>query len=426
MTLPKMTKKRYVYIGITVILVFLFFHYWDNIAGFIGSAYQAFVPLIAGAIIAYILNILMSFYERHYFTKKNPPFAQKTRTAVCLIAAILTVLAVFSVIISLIVPQLINCIKLIIQKLPQSAERIVELVNNISWLPESVQETVQGYADKLLNIDWSAITAKVVDFLKSGLATNKASIGTVLSGTASAIVSVIVGIIFSVYFLACKKQILGYVNRITNVFCVTKRRQTFLRFVKTFNKVFHKYIVAECVEAAILGILCLICMSILCLPYAPMISAMVMLMALIPLVGSTISAVVGTLMILSVSPMKALIFFIMLMVIQVIEGNVIYPKVVGKGVGTPGIIVLGAVTVGGSIFGIIGMLIGVPVATTLWNEFKKELVKKEKKVAVTAGAGGEAAGAEEGAPEQAPPENAAAASEEAPPEEKEAESEETE
>ena len=417
MTLPKLTKKRYVYIGITVILIFLFFHYWDNIAGFIGSAYQALVPLIAGAIIAYILNILMSFYERHYFTKKNPPFAQKSRTAVCLIAAIVTVLAVFSIIISLIVPQLINCIKLIIQKLPQSAERIAELIKNISWLPESVHQTVDGYADKLLNIDWSSITAKVVDFFKSGVATHKASIGTMLSGTASAIISVIVGIIFSIYFLACKKQILSYVNRVTKVFFVTKRTQKCLRFVKTFNKVFHKYIVAECVEAAILGFLCLLCMSILRLPYAPMISAMVMLMALIPLVGSTISAVVGTLMILSVSPMKALIFFVMLMVIQVIEGNVIYPKVVGKGVGTPGIIVLGAVTVGGSIFGIIGMLIGVPVATTLWNEFKKELAKKEKKAlaAETADGGSaqvqaEAAGETE--PEQDKAEQTEAASEE--------------
>ena len=148
--------------------------------------------------------------------------------------------------------------------------------------------------------------------------------------------------------------------------------------IPSFNKIFHKYIVAECIEAAILGLLCLIGMSILRLPYAPMISALVMLMALIPIVGSTVSAVVGTLMILSVSPLKALIFFIMLMVIQVIEGNVIYPKVVGKGVGTPGIIVLGAVTVGGSVFGVAGMLLSVPVVTTIWNEMKQNMDAREK------------------------------------------------
>lgn len=387
MTFPKMTKKRYLYAAGAVILVFLFFRYWDSIAAFIGNIWQAVIPIVVGAVIAYIINILMSFYERHYFTKKNPPFAKKTRKAVCITGAILTILLVFALIISLIVPQLVNCIKLIIQKLPGAAKWISDFVKGIHWLPDSIK----AYADKLLTLDWSNITTKVVDFLKSGIATHKGSIGSVLSGTASAIVSVVVGIIFSVYFLVCKEQIMGYVNRFTNAFVRSKRGKAVISLISSFNKTFHKYIVAECVEAVILGLLCFICMLILRLPYAPMISAMVMLMALVPLVGSTISAVVGTLMILSVSPLKALIFFVMLMTVQVIEGNVIYPKVVGKGVGTPGIIVLTAVTVGGSIFGIVGMLIGVPIASTIWSEMKLGLARREKKAALLAAAdGGEA------------------------------------
>ena len=379
MTLPKMNKKRYLYAAIAVILVFLFFRYWDNLAAFIHNVYSAFVPIIAGAIIAYILNILMHFYESHYFVKKNPPFAQKTRKAVCLIGAILTVLIVFALIISLIAPQLISCIKLLVQKFPKSVELIVEKVESWDWLPDAVQGKVNEYANMLLNINWSQIMAKVTEFLKTGFASGKGNITAVLSSTASGVVAVVVGIIFSIYFLVCKKQICAYANRVSAAYFRSKWMQRILRLAKSFNEIFHKYIVAECVEAVILGLLCLICMSILRLPYAPMISALVMIMALIPIVGSTISAVVGTLMILSVSPLKALIFFVMLMVIQVIEGNVIYPKVVGKGVGTPGIVVLGAVTVGGSIFGVLGMLIGVPVATTVWNEFKRALKRKEEK-----------------------------------------------
>ena len=388
MTFPKMNKKRYIFLIIVAFLVFLFFRYWNSIAAFVGNVWQAVIPIVVGAIIAYILNILMSFYERHYFVKKNPPFAQKSRTAVCLIGAILTILLVFALIISLIIPQLINCIKLIIQKMPGAIEWISNFVKGLSWLPESIHKTVNTYMDKLLHLNWSVLAAKAMDFLKNGIASNKGSIGSVLSSTASVIVSVVIGIIFSIYFLACKEKILNYIHRFVNAVFTSKGGKNVIRFLSSFNKTFHKYIVAECIEAAILGILCFVCMLILRLPYAPMISAMVMLMALVPLVGSTISAVVGTLMILSVSPIKALIFFAMLMTVQVIEGNVIYPKVVGKGVGTPGIIVLTAVTVGGSIFGIVGMLIGVPIASTIWSEMKLGLARREKKAALLAAADG--------------------------------------
>jgi len=378
MTLPKMTRKRYLYIGLVVVGVFLFFRYWDSIAGFIGSLYQALIPLVLGALAAYIINILMSFYERHYFTKKNPKFAQKSRKAVCLILAILTILVIVGLIIGLIVPQLISCAKLMIQKIPATVKFVANNEKIASFLPDALNAKVQEYAKRILELDWSKIAEKVMGFLKTGLAANKGKITTILSSTASVIVSVIVGIIFSIYYLVCKEQILRNIKRISDNYIHFKWKAKAVKMIHSFNKIFHKYIVAECIEAVILGLLCLAGMTILRLPYAPMISALVMLMALIPIVGSTISAVVGTLMILSVSPLKALIFFIMLMVIQVIEGNVIYPKVVGKGVGTPGIIVLGAVTVGGSVFGVAGMLLSVPVVTTIWNEMKQNMEAREK------------------------------------------------
>ena len=136
---------------------------------------------------------------------------------------------------------------------------------------------------------------------------------------------------------------------------------------------------AQCLEALILGSLCLVGMLILRLPYAPMISALVCLMALVPIVGATISAVIGTVMILAVSPVQAVIFFAMLMVVQVIEGNLIFPKVVGKSVGAPGLIVFAAVTLGGSIFGIPGMMVSVPAATAVYNELRADMTNREQK-----------------------------------------------
>ena len=380
--LPRIERKKYLYAALIVVGIFLFFRYWDSIAVFCGNVFQALVPLIVGAIIAYILNILESFYERHYFAKKNPKFAQKTRKAVCIIGAILTILIVAALIIGLIIPQLINCVKLIIEKIPGTVESIAESQKLAEILPASIYAKVQEYAQRILNLDWNVVGSKAWEFVKTGYAAHKGTIGSILSSTASVIVSAVIGIIFSIYFLAYKEKIIRYSNRIVAGYFNTKWMEKVLRFLKNFNHTFHKYIVSECVEAVILGSLCLVVMLIFRLPYATMISALVMLMALIPLVGSTISAVVGTFMILSVSPFKAVLFFALLMLIQIIEGNVIYPKVVGKGVGTPGIIVLGAVTVGGSIFGVVGMLVGVPVVTTVWNEMKDGLKKREKKQAL--------------------------------------------
>ena len=143
--------------------------------------------------------------------------------------------------------------------------------------------------------------------------------------------------------------------------------------LKTLNECFHKYIVGQCTEALILGGLCLAGMLILQLPYAPMISALIAFTALIPVAGGYIGAGIGAFMILTVSPVKALIFLIFIVVLQQLEGNIIYPKVVGSSMGLPAIWVLAAVTIGGGIMGIIGMVISVPIAATAYRLLQKDL-----------------------------------------------------
>lgn len=141
------------------------------------------------------------------------------------------------------------------------------------------------------------------------------------------------------------------------------------------NDCFRKYIVGQCTEAVILGLLCIIGMLILQLPYATMIGALIALTALIPVAGAYIGAVVGAFMILTVSPIKALFFLIFLVVLQQLEGNIIYPKVVGSSLGLPGIWVLAAITVGGGIMGIFGMLIGVPIVAAIYRIVKNDVNK---------------------------------------------------
>ena len=376
--MSKQGKKLLLHLSIAVLGIFLVIHYWTTIASWIGDIYKAILPCLIGAVIAYLINILMRFYERHYFSKKNPPFAQKTRTGVCLALAILTILCVIAGIIVLIVPQLISCVKLIVQQAPKGVEALLKNDKIVQYLPESVYDWLANWREKLTDqAFWSDIVTKATAILKNGIGSAGGKITSALSSTASTIGSVIIGIVFAVYYLACRSQIHRYIHRLADNYLSSRIRDRLFHYAGIFNDCFHKYIVAQCLEALILGSLCLCGMLILRLPYAPMISALVSLMALVPIVGATISAVIGTVMILAVSPVQALIFFAMLMVIQVIEGNLIFPKVVGKSVGAPGLIVFGAVTVGGSLFGIAGMMVSVPAATAVFNELRADLKKRE-------------------------------------------------
>ena len=371
-------KKLLLSISLAVIGIFLVIHYWATIASWIGDIYKALLPCLIGAVIAYLINILMRFYERHYFAKKNPPFAQKSRTAVCLVLAILTILCVIAGIIVLIVPQLIDCVKLIVQQAPKGVEALLKNDKIVQYLPESVYDWLANWREKLTDqAFWSEIVTKATAILKTGIGTAGGKITSALSSTASTLGAVVIGIVFSIYYLACRGQIQRNVQRLANSYLRPTVKEKVFHYAAVFNSCFHKYIVAQCLEALILGSLCLCGMLILRLPYAPMISALVCLMALIPIVGATISAVVGTVMILAVSPWQALIFFAMLMVVQVIEGNLIFPKVVGKSVGAPGLIVFAAVTVGGSLFGILGMMVSVPAATAVFNELRADMKQRE-------------------------------------------------
>ncbi|MBR3095820.1 MAG: AI-2E family transporter [Clostridia bacterium] len=371
-------KKLLLSISLAVIGIVLVIHYWATIASWIGDIYKALLPCLIGAVIAYLINILMRFYERHYFAKKNPPFAQKSRTAVCLVLAILTILCVIAGIIVLIVPQLIDCVKLIVQQAPKGVEALLKNDKIVQYLPESVYDWLANWREKLTDqAFWSEIVTKATAILKTGIGTAGGKITSALSSTASTLGAVVIGIVFSIYYLACRGQIQRNVQRLANSYLRPTVKEKVFHYAAVFNSCFHKYIVAQCLEALILGSLCLCGMLILRLPYAPMISALVCLMALIPIVGATISAVVGTVMILAVSPWQALIFFAMLMVVQVIEGNLIFPKVVGKSVGAPGLIVFAAVTVGGSLFGILGMMVSVPAATAVFNELRADMKQRE-------------------------------------------------
>lgn len=203
-----------------------------------------------------------------------------------------------------------------------------------------------------------------------------------VSSVFSRVVSGLLALIFAIYFLLGKEQFTGQFKRIINSYLPKKAEKKINYVASVLNDCFHRYIVGQCLEAVILGTLCIIGMLIFRFPYAAMIGTLIGFTALIPVAGAYIGAIVGFIMILTVSPIKAVLFIVFIVVLQQLEGNLIYPKVVGGSLGLPAVWVLAAVTIGGSLMGILGMLLGVPIAAAIYRMLRDDVNRREKKMAV--------------------------------------------
>ncbi len=357
----------------SVFLLYLCMEYWPVAAGVLGKALSAAVPLIAGCVMAYVINILMSFYERHYFPKSKKKFWQKSRRPVCLTFAVLTVLAIIAAVVALIVPQLVSGVKLLAAEIPEAMEW------TLNWLKEKELLTAEVQA-ALESVNWNDILQKAIGWLYSGIGSVVNVVVQALSSLVSVTVTVFVGLIFALYLLAQKETLKRQSNKLLNRFLKPKTGEKIRYFISVLNDCFHHYIVGQCTEAVILGVLCLAGMLILRIPYAAMVSALVAFTALIPIAGAYIGAGVGAFMIMTESPVKALIFLIFLIILQQLEGNLIYPKVVGDSLDLPALWVLAAVTVGGGVLGIPGMLLGVPLTAALYRIIKQVVNTPSKEI----------------------------------------------
>lgn len=358
--------KTCIKIAVCIFGLFLAITYWENIAKFIGIAIGAASPLFIGGAVAYIVNLLMSSYERHLFGKVKSEKLLKVKRAVCMILAFITLVAVISVVVWLVLPQFISCMMLVVDYIPDAVEWMVEKLEKLEYIPQDI-------IDMLVSIDWNSQIDKIVKAVTSGIGDVMGIVITTVTSVVGGIVTAFISIIFAVYILVDKEKLGDQSNRIIKKYLRPGTYGKVRYFLTTFNDCFRKYIVGQCTEAVILGGLCALGMTILGLPYATMIGALVAFTALIPIAGAFIGGALGAFMILMVNPIQALIFIVFLVVLQQLEGNIIYPKVVGSSMGLPAIWVLAAVTVGGGIMGITGMLIGVPIAATIYRIVRNDL-----------------------------------------------------
>lgn len=334
-------------------------------------------PLLMGCALAYVLNIFMKKLEQIYFPKRNDPWVVKTRRPVCVFSSILLVLVFILVFCGLVIPALSDSFQVLTRDIPKSFNRFQKwVVKLLTDMPE-LQEQV-----KSLKIDWNSVYDKAGSFLSKGIGGIFNSAFSVVNQVVSGAYTLLMAAIFAIYLLFQKENLKRQIHKVFTAYLPDRGQERMECFLKLAHATFTSFITGQLTEAVIIGSLCALGLFILQVPYAVMTGVIVGVTALIPVMGAYLGAVLGAFMILTVSPAKALVFIIYLVILQQVEGNLIYPKVVGGSIGLPGMWVLAAVTVGGSLFGIVGMLVGVPLAATLYKWFgmsvNQRLVRKEK------------------------------------------------
>ena len=363
-------KPRFLWLG-GIFLLWLAIHYWDGLVSACGIAFSAAHPIVVGCEIAYVVNILMDLIERNFAPNSRKKWVRTCRRPVCLLLSYLGLLALVALLVWMILPEFVHCIELLTQQLPDLFAALTEKVKSwsLTRLSDSAQfQAALKHAEESLQTWFKAILGGVGD--------GAAWLLDRLTGLISGISTLALGIAFSIYLLAGKEKLARQFTRLFRAFLPQKVRTIGHYILSTTNQCFRNYIVGQCVEAVVLGTLCALGMMILRLPYAPMVGCVVGVTALIPILGAYIGAGIGAIMIFTTSPMQALVFIIFLVLLQQLEGNLIYPRIVGSSLGLPGLWVLAAVTVGGSLYGIPGMIIGVPITATAYMLLKAAVRKR--------------------------------------------------
>lgn len=365
---------RIILIIFSSILFYTVLQNLEAVRGAMAAAARILSPVFIGAAIAFIVNIPMRLLEDNVYSLiiKKRPGAIKARRPVCLILSILIILGLFALIIGLIAPEFAATVMSIAQTLPSQVNDLIARADELIGRFNLPLEDVNLFE----KIDWNSVSRTIVAGLSNTGAMINKTIG-VTSNVLSGLFNFVIGFVLSIYILASKEKLCRQGARLLRVILPEAACDRIFRVLAMSSGVFTKFISGQCVEALILGALCYIGMLIFRMPYALMISALIAVTALIPVFGAFIGTSVGALMILLISPLKAVGFVLFIIILQQIESNVIYPRVVGNSVGLPGIWVLLSVTLFGSIFGAVGLLLGVPFCAVLYC-LVRDFVKKRE------------------------------------------------
>lgn len=332
-------------------------------------------PFMIGAAIAFVVNLPLKFIEEKWL-ESLPEKLSGSKRSIGIVLSLLFFVAVIAFVVITVIPQMGRTLNQLAQKIPVFFNNVVKQAEII--LADNPEALAFFNSLELQSMNWNGIIAKAADFLKSGVGSLLTSTVTMAGSVFGSIVNGIISFIFSIYILSQKEKLKDQAKRIIRAYCKEKTRNRILYVSNLMYRNFSKFLTGQCVEAVILGALFVVAMTIFRMPYAFMIGVLIAFTALIPLVGAFIGCFVGAFFILVDTPMKALWFVIMFLIIQQLEGNLIYPKVVGNSVGLPSLWVLVAVTLGSSMFGVVGMLMFIPLFSTAYTLIKEDVNKRNK------------------------------------------------
>lgn len=352
--------------GLIVFTVILLIALWNYqlILGAVSRCLGIVFPFLLGGAIAFGVNVPMSFFEEKLFQNqvmKKKKLAQKLARPASLVITLIAVLGVISLVIFGVLPKLGDTFLALGKSIQDFMPKVQVWAEEIFHNNKEILEWMDD-----LTLDWDKILNEVVRFFTSGASSVLGSTIVVARRIASGITTFVIAFVFSCYILLQKEKLNIQIRKIMYAYMKEERVKKVLDVCSLSYRTFSNFLTGQCLEAVILGTMFVICMGILQMPYALLVGVLIAFTALIPIFGAFIGCVVGAFLILTVAPMKALIFVIMFLVLQQIEGNLIYPRVVGSSVGLPSIWVLAAVSIGASLMGIVGMLIFIPIVSVLY------------------------------------------------------------
>lgn len=350
-------KKNIILIITYIALIIFVLVNFEKILSILGYIINIFSPFIFGVIVAFVLNVLVNFIERKLFGKVKKKTWLKIKRPLSITISVVLVIFIIVFIMNLLIPQLKNSVSLFTDSLPTYKEDIINIMNKFN-LEETTIKNVSDYLDNFGKV--------ITDYIKG----NSKDVITVTTEVATSLIAIIskavIAIVFAIYIIAQKETLKRQFNKLMSAYLKPRTVNRINKYASMANTTFSNFVTGQCLEALIFGSLCFLGMLILRLPYATTIAVLLGFTALIPVFGAFIGTFLGAFLILMISPIKAIIFVVFILVLQQIEGNLIYPKVVGKSVGLPGIWVLLSVTIGASVGGILGMLIATPLCSLLY------------------------------------------------------------
>ncbi|QUO31425.1 AI-2E family transporter [Coprococcus sp. AF21-14LB] len=362
---------------------------YEVVLDILGFVWGIISPFILGGAIAFILNVPMNFIQKNLFeknkyfqTEKGKKLRDKLENTVSLVITIFLVISILAVVIFVVVPQLGKTFVTLKRNIEVFIPKIMADIATLFENNPQILGELNGLQLDWKQLNWDNILTTIIDFFRHGAGSVLGSTYQAAKGIVSGMATFFIAFVFACYILLQKKKLAVQIRKVMYAYLKTEQVEKILDVCSLTYKTFSSFLTGQCMEAVILGTMFFVTMGLLKFPYALLVGMLIAVTALVPIFGAFIGCAVGVFLIVMVSPVKALAFIVLFLVLQQIEGNLIYPHVVGNSVGLPSMWVLVAVTLGSSLMGIVGMLVFIPITSVIYSLLRRSVYARleQKKI----------------------------------------------